>query len=156
MKFWDWVIVILFKTNVLSTGIFIIINLQRFINVLRSNHSLQFYQLLASPVSQFSISFSFENILLIHILWFILSCDFPSVKSTINVKAWVSWPLSFHWVTLCRDKLFPALGFGAKLPDGQVSMEFAINFNPSNPYCAGRGWISQLFFNKISLVHTLT
>nr|XP_011422303.2 copine-3 isoform X2 [Crassostrea gigas] len=35
------------------------------------------------------------------------------------------------------DKLFPALGFGAKLPDGQVSMEFAINFNPSNPYCAG-------------------
>lgn len=81
---------------------------------------------------------------------------FPSVKSTINVKAWVSWPLSFHWVTFCRDKLFPALGFGAKLPDGQVSMEFAINFNPSNPYCAGRGWISQLFFNKISLVHTLT
>ena len=37
-----------------------------------------------------------------------------------------------------RDKLFPALGFGAKLPDGQVSMEFAINFNPSNPYCAGK------------------
>jgi hypothetical protein len=36
-----------------------------------------------------------------------------------------------------RDKLFPALGFGAKLPDGSVSMEFALNFNPSNPYCAG-------------------
>nr|XP_022339072.1 copine-3-like [Crassostrea virginica]XP_022339073.1 copine-3-like [Crassostrea virginica] len=35
------------------------------------------------------------------------------------------------------DKFFPALGFGAKLPDGQISMEFALNFNPANPYCAG-------------------
>ncbi|XP_052816123.1 copine-3-like isoform X2 [Mya arenaria] len=36
------------------------------------------------------------------------------------------------------DKLFPALGFGAKLPPYKdVSMEFAINFNPQNPFCAG-------------------
>uniref|UniRef100_A0A674N6Y1 Copine I n=1 Tax=Takifugu rubripes TaxID=31033 RepID=A0A674N6Y1_TAKRU len=39
------------------------------------------------------------------------------------------------------DKLFPAFGFGAKLPpDYQVSAahhEFALNFNPANPYCQG-------------------
>ncbi|XP_064607503.1 copine-8-like [Liolophura sinensis] len=36
------------------------------------------------------------------------------------------------------DKLFPALGFGAKLPpDGRVSHEFFLNGNPSNPYCEG-------------------
>ncbi|EDO39500.1 predicted protein [Nematostella vectensis] len=36
------------------------------------------------------------------------------------------------------DKLFPAFGFGAKIPPNfQVSHEFALNFNPSNPYCEG-------------------
>ncbi|XP_045151180.1 copine-1 isoform X2 [Echinops telfairi] len=36
------------------------------------------------------------------------------------------------------DKLFPAFGFGAQVPpDWQVSHEFALNFNPGNPYCAG-------------------
>ncbi|TNN40623.1 Copine-1 [Liparis tanakae] len=37
------------------------------------------------------------------------------------------------------DKLFPAFGFGAKLPpDYQVANhEFALNFNPSNPFCKG-------------------
>ncbi|XP_046542548.1 copine-8-like isoform X2 [Haliotis rubra] len=36
------------------------------------------------------------------------------------------------------DKLFPALGFGARLPpDGIVSHEFALNGNPNNPYCHG-------------------
>ena len=34
------------------------------------------------------------------------------------------------------DKLFPALGFGARI-GGKVSHEFALNGNPSNPYCAG-------------------
>ena len=34
--------------------------------------------------------------------------------------------------------MFPALGFGAKIPPTmEVSHEFAINFNPQNPYCAG-------------------
>lgn len=36
------------------------------------------------------------------------------------------------------DKLFPVLGFGARLPpDGVVSHEFALNGNPNNPYCTG-------------------
>uniref|UniRef100_UPI00358F4648 copine-2-like n=1 Tax=Myxine glutinosa TaxID=7769 RepID=UPI00358F4648 len=36
------------------------------------------------------------------------------------------------------DKLFPALGFGARLPpDWKVSHDFALNFNPVNPYCEG-------------------
>uniref|UniRef100_A0A8C3AUX1 Copine-3 n=1 Tax=Cyclopterus lumpus TaxID=8103 RepID=A0A8C3AUX1_CYCLU len=37
------------------------------------------------------------------------------------------------------DKLFPAFGFGAKLPpDYQAANhEFALNFNPTNPYCKG-------------------
>ena len=34
------------------------------------------------------------------------------------------------------DKLFPALGFGARLPpDGRVSHEFFLNLHPSNPQC---------------------
>uniref|UniRef100_A0A3B5QEN1 Copine-3 n=1 Tax=Xiphophorus maculatus TaxID=8083 RepID=A0A3B5QEN1_XIPMA len=38
------------------------------------------------------------------------------------------------------DKLFPAFGFGAKLPpDFQAAHhEFALNFNPTNPYCQGK------------------
>ncbi|KAM9859836.1 copine-1 isoform 2-T3 [Aulostomus maculatus] len=37
------------------------------------------------------------------------------------------------------DKLFPAFGFGAKLPpDYQAAHhEFALNFNPTSPYCQG-------------------
>ncbi|XP_062401983.1 copine-1 isoform X3 [Sardina pilchardus] len=36
------------------------------------------------------------------------------------------------------DKLFPAFGFGAQVPpDFKVSHEFALNFNPSSPYCQG-------------------
>jgi len=36
------------------------------------------------------------------------------------------------------DKLFPVLGFGARLPpDGRVSHEFYVNMHPSNPYCQG-------------------
>ncbi|GAA6219441.1 copine-3-like [Lates japonicus] len=36
------------------------------------------------------------------------------------------------------DKMFPAFGFGAQIPPTwQVSHEFPVNFNPSNPFCAG-------------------
>ncbi|XP_063215609.1 copine-8-like isoform X2 [Bacillus rossius redtenbacheri] len=36
------------------------------------------------------------------------------------------------------DKLFPVLGFGARLPpDGQVSHEFFVNMQPDSPFCTG-------------------
>lgn len=36
------------------------------------------------------------------------------------------------------DKMFPALGFGARIPpDGIVSHEFFLNLQASDPYCAG-------------------
>ncbi|XP_017286976.1 copine-1 isoform X2 [Kryptolebias marmoratus] len=37
------------------------------------------------------------------------------------------------------DKLFPAFGFGAKLPPNfeAAHHQFALNFNPSNPFCQG-------------------
>ena len=42
--------------------------------------------------------------------------------------------LTFHF----SDNLYPALGFGAKLPaTGEVSHEFPLNFRPDNPYCEG-------------------
>uniref|UniRef100_A0A8D2IYC5 Copine-3 n=1 Tax=Varanus komodoensis TaxID=61221 RepID=A0A8D2IYC5_VARKO len=44
------------------------------------------------------------------------------------------------------DKMFPALGFGAQLPpDWKVSHEFAINFNPTNPFCLGVDGIAQAY-----------
>ncbi|XP_066569603.1 copine-2 [Amia ocellicauda] len=44
------------------------------------------------------------------------------------------------------DKMFPALGFGAQLPpDWKVSHEFAINFDPTNPFCSGVGGIAQAY-----------
>uniref|UniRef100_A0A8B9KIV5 C2 domain-containing protein n=1 Tax=Astyanax mexicanus TaxID=7994 RepID=A0A8B9KIV5_ASTMX len=44
------------------------------------------------------------------------------------------------------DKMFPALGFGAQLPpDWKVSHEFAINFDPTNPFCAGVEGIVQAY-----------
>ncbi|XP_077983469.1 copine-3-like [Glandiceps talaboti] len=51
------------------------------------------------------------------------------------------------------DKLFPALGFGAKIPpNGEVSFEFAINFDSSNPFCAGVQGILQAYENCIRQV----
>uniref|UniRef100_A0A0B8RUU7 Copine-3 n=1 Tax=Philothamnus irregularis TaxID=1899461 RepID=A0A0B8RUU7_9SAUR len=36
------------------------------------------------------------------------------------------------------DKMFPSFGFGAQIPPSwQVSHEFPLNFNPSNPFCNG-------------------
>ncbi|XP_036415768.1 copine-1 isoform X1 [Colossoma macropomum] len=44
------------------------------------------------------------------------------------------------------DKLFPAFGFGAQVPpDFKVSHEFALNFNPSSPYCQGIDGIVQAY-----------
>ncbi|XP_072013464.1 copine-8-like isoform X3 [Amphiura filiformis] len=44
------------------------------------------------------------------------------------------------------DKLFPALGFGARIPpDHRVSHEFFLNGNPSNPFCEGVEGIEQAY-----------
>jgi hypothetical protein len=49
------------------------------------------------------------------------------------------------------DKLFPALGFGAKI-GGQVSHEFALNGNPQNPYCAGIPGVVQAYHTALQSV----
>ncbi|MED6265991.1 hypothetical protein CHARACLAT_031038, partial [Characodon lateralis] len=61
------------------------------------------------------------------------------------------WPYGEHdehgtFRHLEIDKMFPALGFGAQLPpDWKVSHEFAINFNPTNPFCYGVEGIAQAY-----------
>lgn len=48
------------------------------------------------------------------------------------------------------DKMFPALGFGAKVPPNmELSHEFPLNFNPQNPYCAGIQGIVQAYQNCV-------
>ncbi|KAM9774637.1 copine-3-like [Syngnathus typhle] len=44
------------------------------------------------------------------------------------------------------DKLFPVLGFGAQIPPTwQVSHEFPVNFNNSNPFCEGIAGVVQAY-----------
>ncbi|KAK3577893.1 hypothetical protein CHS0354_008288 [Potamilus streckersoni] len=50
------------------------------------------------------------------------------------------------------DKLFPALGFGARLSDGTVSHEFPLNFNPNSPFCAGINGILETYYNALRSV----
>ncbi|XP_059147710.1 copine-3-like isoform X2 [Physella acuta] len=51
------------------------------------------------------------------------------------------------------DKLFPALGFGARIPPKmEISHEFALNFNLQNPYCQGIDGILQAYYNCIQQV----
>lgn len=50
------------------------------------------------------------------------------------------------------DKLFPALGFGARMSDGSVHHEFALNFNPSNPFCSGVDGVLQAYYNSLKNV----
>ncbi|GAA6078089.1 copine-5 isoform X1, partial [Tachysurus ichikawai] len=51
------------------------------------------------------------------------------------------------------DKMFPALGFGAKLPpDGRVSHEFPLNGNIDNPYCNGMEGILEAYHESLKTV----
>ncbi|XP_061569265.1 copine-3-like [Cololabis saira] len=44
------------------------------------------------------------------------------------------------------NKMFPVFGFGAKIPpSGQVSHEFPVNFNPTNPFCPGIEGVVQAY-----------
>ncbi|XP_067130751.1 copine-3-like [Centruroides vittatus] len=48
------------------------------------------------------------------------------------------------------DKMFPALGFGARIPPSwEVSHEFAINFNSNSPFCTGIQGIIDAYRNCI-------
>uniref|UniRef100_A0A2K5QGK1 Copine 5 n=1 Tax=Cebus imitator TaxID=2715852 RepID=A0A2K5QGK1_CEBIM len=51
------------------------------------------------------------------------------------------------------DKMFPALGFGAKLPpDGRVSHEFPLNGNQENPSCCGIDGILEAYHRSLRTV----
>ncbi|XP_029006220.1 copine-1 [Betta splendens] len=53
------------------------------------------------------------------------------------------------------DKLFPAFGFGAKLPpDFQAAHhQFALNFNPANPFCQGIQGIVEAYRMVLPKLH---
>ncbi|XP_020338647.1 copine-3 isoform X2 [Oncorhynchus tshawytscha] len=56
----------------------------------------------------------------------------------LNQYLSATWSVGLVVQDYDTDKLFPAFGFGAQVPpDFKVSHEFALNFNPSNPYCQG-------------------
>uniref|UniRef100_A0A3Q3T2V0 Copine family member 9 n=1 Tax=Mastacembelus armatus TaxID=205130 RepID=A0A3Q3T2V0_9TELE len=51
------------------------------------------------------------------------------------------------------DKLFPAYGFGAKLPpDGKISHAFPLNSNPENPNCVGIDGVLEAYFQSLRTV----
>jgi len=51
------------------------------------------------------------------------------------------------------DKMFPALGFGARIPpEGLVSHEFFLNMDPSNPYCQGIDGIIAAYYQALNSV----
>jgi len=50
----------------------------------------------------------------------------------------VGYMFSCDTVYLFSDQMYPALGYGAKIPPSMdVSHCFALNFNAANPFCAG-------------------
>ncbi|XP_041130094.1 copine-9-like [Polyodon spathula] len=51
------------------------------------------------------------------------------------------------------DKLFPAYGFGAKLPpDGKISHEFPLNADYENPNCVGIEGVLEAYFQSLRTV----
>jgi len=51
------------------------------------------------------------------------------------------------------DKMFPALGFGARVPpDGHVSHEFFMNLSPDNPHCHGISGILDAYYTSLNNV----
>merc|ERR1711963_540893 len=48
------------------------------------------------------------------------------------------------------DKMFPALGFGARIPpNGKVSHEFFLSLDERNPYCAGLDGVMAAYNNSL-------
>jgi len=51
------------------------------------------------------------------------------------------------------DKQFPCLGFGARIPpNGEVSHEFFLTLNPSQPFCAGLDGILSAYYTSLQSV----
>lgn len=51
------------------------------------------------------------------------------------------------------DKLFPALGFGARIPpEGKVSHEFFLNLSRSSPYCKGIDGVISAYYKALHAV----
>lgn len=51
------------------------------------------------------------------------------------------------------DKMFPALGFGARIPpSGQVSHEFFMNLCTDNPHCQGIEGVLEAYYNSLQHV----
>jgi len=51
------------------------------------------------------------------------------------------------------DKMFPCLGFGARIPPhGQVSHEFFLNLDSNNPFCAGVSGIISAYHTSLNMV----
>lgn len=50
------------------------------------------------------------------------------------------------------DKIFPAYGFGAKLPNGQVSHQFPLNLNTGDPNMTNLNMILQNYWNCVDNV----
>jgi len=49
------------------------------------------------------------------------------------------------------DKLFPALGFGARIPPNtEVSHQFFLNFDPKNPFCKGVDGVLNAYQHALS------
>uniref|UniRef100_A0A096LWS7 Copine-3 n=1 Tax=Poecilia formosa TaxID=48698 RepID=A0A096LWS7_POEFO len=56
------------------------------------------------------------------------------------------WSVGLDLSPILSDKMFPAFGFGAQIPPTwQVSHEFPLNFDPSNPFCAGVEGVVQAY-----------
>jgi len=51
------------------------------------------------------------------------------------------------------DKMFPALGFGARLPpQGNISHEFYLNLSPTSPYCEGIDGVVAAYHHALNSV----
>uniref|UniRef100_H2ULT9 Copine family member 9 n=1 Tax=Takifugu rubripes TaxID=31033 RepID=H2ULT9_TAKRU len=91
----------------------------------------------------------------------------------LNVKRNPSQPTSLHYMSPYQmnayamalkavgeiiqdydsDKLFPAYGFGAKLPpDGKISHVFPLNGDSENPNCEGIEGVMEAYFHSLRMV----
>uniref|UniRef100_A0A671TZL3 Copine VIII n=1 Tax=Sparus aurata TaxID=8175 RepID=A0A671TZL3_SPAAU len=129
------------------------------------------YREMSRSQSQFHI---YEVIFFTHTLVTLLSCLVDTELSFLDyIRGNPSQPTSLHYMSPYQlndyamalravgeiiqdydsDKMFPALGFGAKLPpDGRVSHEFALNGNPQNPYCSGIEGVMEAYYQSLKSV----